>query len=103
MKAVEQGIPKLAAAKEFGITRSTLQDKSTGSFLLGLRLGRFTVLTTAEEKDSVEWVKRMARRGLPVRREDIVPLVQKMLEDDPDHETCSAAGKLRKSGLNGFS
>ena len=47
--------------------RSTLQDKSTGRFPLRSRLGRCTVLTTAEEKEIVERVKRMPRWGLPVK------------------------------------
>ena len=76
MKAVEQCMSKRAAAKEFGIPISTLQEKSKGQFPLRSRLGRCTVFTTAEDNDIVEWLKRMAGRGLPVNKEDIVLTVQ---------------------------
>ena len=52
--AVEQELPKRAAAKIFGIPRSTSQDKSLGWFPLRSRLGRCTGFTTAEENGIIE-------------------------------------------------
>ena len=75
--AGEQYLPKRAATKGFGIPWSTLQDMQKGWFSLRSRLGKCTVFTTAEENDIVEWLKRMTRRGLPVKREDIGSSVQK--------------------------
>ena len=73
----------------------------SGRFQLGLRLGRCTVLTNAEE-NIVQWMKRMDRRGLPVRRDDIVSSMQKMLEDDSDRVTPFSGRKTGKSWLQAF-
>ena len=89
--------------KKFGVRyRSTMQDKSTVLFPLGLRLEICSVLTTAEKNDIVQWVQRMVLRGLPVRREDIVSSVQNMLEDDPDHETTLNGRKPRRGWFKAF-
>ena len=66
-----------------------------------VNVGRYTVLTNAEEK-IVQLVKRMANRGLPVRRDYIVSLAQKMLEDEPDRVAPFSGWKLGKVRFQAF-
>lgn len=79
-----------------------MQNNSTGRIQLESQAGRCIVLTTAKENAIVEWVKRITRRGLPVRRDDIVSSVQKILEGVSDHETPFCGRKLGKAGFRTF-
>ncbi|XP_022177727.1 uncharacterized protein LOC111038801 [Myzus persicae] len=81
IKAVDNGISKKAAAKQFGVARSTLQfrikhrDKETFS------CGPSSVLSVEEEKSLVKWLLDCSKKGFPRRREDLQQSVKLFLDD----------------------
>jgi len=81
IKAVDNGISKKAAAKQFGVARFTLQfrikhrDKETFS------CGPSSVLSVEEEKSLVKWLLDCSKKGFPRRREDLQQSVKLFLDD----------------------
>lgn len=76
IQAVRTGSSQFAAAKKFGIPRSTLFNKITGKTLLGKKPGPTTVLLPQEERTIENWVFGLAVRGFPVTKRQLLRSVQ---------------------------
>lgn len=66
-----------AAAKQYGIPFSCLQRHRDQNFNLA---GPPTVLTAQEEKDIVEWLLEVSRRGFPLSPSELKDSVKTMLD-----------------------
>ena len=73
---------KRKAAQSFGIPRTTLIDKLSGKAPLGSIPGKPCVLSHAEERVLVDFVKRMADIGYPLKRQELLIEVKKVLDAD---------------------
>ncbi|KAG8180855.1 hypothetical protein JTE90_023007 [Oedothorax gibbosus] len=72
-----------AASRKFGVPRGTLQDRIHGRVSEGPRkMGPDAVLTLAEEKKLVQWIKDLVKCGFPRKVEDLLNTVQKIILDD---------------------
>lgn len=76
-----EGMSIAAAAKSFGIPKSTLQDKVNGKYSLDARIGRPSVLTPEEEKLIVNWIVDIAKAGFPVTKDALVSSVSRLVKD----------------------
>ena len=63
-------------AEEYGIPKSTLQDRISGKVLPGSKSGKKRYLDDDEEKELVDFLIGCARIGLPRSRTDVIRLVQ---------------------------
>ena len=68
-----------AAAREYDIPNSTLQDKFHGRTPVMSKQGRCPYLTRAEEEKLVDWAIHMARVGLGQTKDDIKNVSTKYL------------------------
>lgn len=81
IQAVNDGMSKKAAARQFGIARTTLifrlknpEQKTT--------CGPSSVLTKEEEGMLVKWILECSKKGFPRRKEDVQLSVKNFLEVD---------------------
>ncbi|KAG8194929.1 hypothetical protein JTE90_021390 [Oedothorax gibbosus] len=81
---IRQGLLTIrAASRKFGVPRGTLQDRIHGRVSEGLRkMGPDAVLTLAEEKKLVQWIKDLVKCGFPRKVEDLLNTVQKNILND---------------------
>jgi hypothetical protein len=78
LAAVERGEMSIrAAVKEFGVPRTTLQDRISGKS--GDAVGRPTVLLAEEEVLLVERIILMGTWGFPLNKHDVASLIQAYL------------------------
>ncbi|KAH3711672.1 hypothetical protein DPMN_071344 [Dreissena polymorpha] len=63
---------KKKAADTFGILRTTLIDKLSGKSSLGSSPGIAAVLTQAEEQVLIDYCKKCARIGYPLKRHQLL-------------------------------
>lgn len=95
VQAVHDGMSKKAAARQFGVARSTLifrlknPDQKTSC-------GPSAVLTKGEEDMLVKWIIDSSRKGFPRRKEDVQQSVKKFLDDEkrPNPFKNNLPGKL---------
>lgn len=76
-----EGVSIAAAAKNFGIPKSTLQDKLSGKYAIDAKMGRPSVLTPQEEKHISDWVISIAKAGFPICKEQLVASVAKIIKE----------------------
>ena len=80
---VEAGsMSRKKAALAYGVPRTTLIDKLSGRYSLGSLPGRNTVLTKAEEMKLVDHCKNMAKIGYPLKKEDLLLEVKRVIDND---------------------
>lgn len=79
IQAVKNGASQFAAAKKFGIPRSTLFNKITGKTQMG-KPGPDTVLLPEEENTIEKWLFALAVRGFPVTKRQLLRSVQLYLD-----------------------
>ncbi|KAG8191101.1 hypothetical protein JTE90_008413 [Oedothorax gibbosus] len=81
---IRQGLSTIrAASRKFGVPRGTLQDRIHGRVSEGPRkMGPDAVLTLAEEKKLVQWIKDLVKCGFERKVEDLLNTVQKIIIDD---------------------
>jgi len=78
ISAVKNGDMSIrAACKEFGVKRTTLQDRMSGKS--GESVGRPTVLLADEEALLVERIILMGTWGFPLNKQDVAHLIQAYL------------------------
>lgn len=82
LSAVRRGISKKAAARKYGIPRSTIQFR-LGEKFKKVRHGPNTYLTDVEEETLVQWILDSYRKGFPRRKDDIISSVKKFLDENP--------------------
>jgi transposase len=79
MEAVENGtMSQRAAAKHFGVPRSTLQDHLVNKTVESSR-GRPTYLTKSEEKQLEDWIFKVQDLGFPVTKQLVEKKVRAIL------------------------
>ena len=79
-EAVHQGeLSVCRAAEEYGVPRSTLQDKVAGRFVLNARSG-WALLTANEEKHLAEFLIGCASIGYAKSRKAVLSIVQQILD-----------------------
>ncbi|XP_033100164.1 uncharacterized protein LOC117103674 isoform X1 [Anneissia japonica] len=76
-----------AAAKAYGIPKSTLQDKVQGVRPLTAKSGPDPVLTKTEELKLVTWIKQMTKIKYGRIRQELVLAVKKILDEDGRENT----------------
>lgn len=76
LQAVKSGSSQFAAAKKFGVPRSTLHNKVTGKTLMGKKPGPTTILSPEEECIIERWVCGLGVRGFPVTKRQLLRSVQ---------------------------
>jgi len=75
--AVDGGMSKKAAAKQFGVARSTLQFRMKNRNKETFSCGPSSVLSVKEEKSLIKWVLDCCKKGL---REDLQQSVKLFLD-----------------------
>ncbi|KAG8183043.1 hypothetical protein JTE90_018089 [Oedothorax gibbosus] len=75
-----QGLSTIrAASRKFGVPTGTLQDRIRGRVSKGPRkMGPDAVLTLAEEKKLVQWIKDLVKCGFPRKVEDLLTQYKKL-------------------------
>ena len=68
------------AADTFGVPRTTLKNKISGSSALDTTQGPDPILNKAEEEEITVWAKNMARIGYGRTKEQIIEIVQKFIQ-----------------------
>ncbi|XP_070574968.1 uncharacterized protein [Ptychodera flava] len=79
---VENKMSLRKAAAKWGVKRSTLSDRVTGKVDIGRRNGPPPVLTAAEEKKLIHWIKSMGRRGIGITKSELFKTVKAILDRD---------------------
>ena len=99
VQMVESGaMSRKKAAVTFGVPRTTLIDKLSGRYKLGSTPGRSTVLTKAEELNLVEYCMLMASIGYPLKKDELLSEVKRVLDQRLLRPTYKA-----KTGTMGLS
>ena len=76
-KAYQKGSSSVRwIAEEYGIPKSTLQDRVSGKVLPGSKSGKKRYLDDDEEEELVQFLINCARIGFPRSRSDVIHLVQ---------------------------
>ena len=82
IKAVEEGRMGInRAALEHNVPKATLSDRLLGRVIHGCKSGRSPFLTPKEEKEIYDWLLVCANIGYPKRRDDVIGIVRKALEN----------------------
>ena len=71
-----------AAAKAFGVLRTTLRDKLAGRSPEERQMGPNSVLTKAEVTGLVTFCIQLLKCGFPINRDDFFNTVQKIVKED---------------------
>lgn len=79
VEAMKAGSSAKAAARQYGVPRTTLTDKFKGKSPRSRRMGPSPVLTDIEELEVVQWIMNMNSAGFPVTRNLIVETVSKLI------------------------
>lgn len=83
LDAVRRGHMKtLAAARTFGVPRTTLIDRLKGRVADRAIHGGKTVLTDQEEKSLCDFIELSAQSGFPLQRDDLKKWVKQILTLD---------------------
>lgn len=81
IQAVNDGMLKKGAARQFGVSRSTLQFRLKNP-IKKMACGSPIILTEVEEYTLVKWILESSRKGFPRRKKDLQLSVKKFLDDD---------------------
>ena len=80
-EAVKQGMSLRQAEEEYGIPKSTIQDRVSGKILFGSRSGPTPYLNDAEEEELAMFLEGSASIGYPYTRKKVIALVQKVVDE----------------------
>lgn len=67
-------------AEEYGVPKSTLQDRISGRVLHGAKSGKNRYLSDAEEKEFVDFLMQCSQIGFPRTRIDVIRMVQEVCD-----------------------
>ena len=70
------------ASKNYGVPRSTIQDKLKLQSDIPRKMGPSSILSVDEEKRIVQWVINLTKCGFPLKTDDLLNTVQKIVQDD---------------------
>lgn len=79
--AVENGMSKKAASKQFNVKRSTLQFRLKNRDRPSFTCGPSSIISKEEEDVLVKWLLDCSKKGFPRRREDLQQSVKQFLDD----------------------
>ena len=83
MNDVRVGGPSIRkSAKQWGIKRTTLQDRLSGLVEMNRRRGPPPILTMQEENQFTDWLIVMANQGFGVSKESLLNTVKTFLDKD---------------------
>jgi len=92
MKAVVEGCSSVnKAAREYGVSRTTLQDRITGRVIHGTKSGPKPFLNKAEESELAEFLEITAKVGYGKTRKQVLKIVE---------STAKEKGLLRKHRIS---
>lgn len=80
---VQRGMPMAAASKNHKVPRTTLMDKVKGKTTKERKMGRNSYLSKEEESILVSWIIRMSRCGFPIRKDQLLDSVQRLIKELP--------------------
>lgn len=82
LKAVTEGTMGInRAALEFGVPCTTLKDRVSGKVQHGCKSGKSAYLSSSEEEELVEYLITCSKIGYPKRRDDVIGIVRKTLQN----------------------
>lgn len=81
MKAASEGTGINRAALEYGVPKSTLKDRVAGRVQHGAKSGKTPYLSPNEEKELVDYLITCSKIGYPKRRDDVIGIVCRTLEN----------------------
>lgn len=70
-----------AAAKKYGVPRTTLKYKLDGTTPMERKMGPPSTLTQKEEVELVKWVENMAKAGFPITVEQLCISVERYVKE----------------------
>ena len=77
-----EGVSHSAAARQYGVPRTTLIDRLKGRISDNAVMGAKTVLNKEEEEALCQFVVRSAKAGFPLQRLDLKNWVKQILDLD---------------------
>lgn len=102
LEAVKNGTSIRSASREFGVPKTTIQDRISGRIKEGPRkMGPQTVLSLEEESILVKWLKQLATTGFPQKKTDLQNAVQKIILENK-RETPFKDGRPGEKWYSGF-
>lgn len=79
--AVTEGTGINRAALEFGVPKSTLKDRVAGRVQHGCKSGKTPYQSSSEEQELVDYLVSCSKIGYPKRRDDVIGIVHRTLEN----------------------
>lgn len=79
--AVDNGMSKKSASKQFNINRSTLQFRLKNRDRPTFNCGPSSILTKLEEEILVRWLLECSKKGFPRRKKDLQLSVKQFLDE----------------------
>lgn len=96
--AIKNGGKIRKICPDFCVPRSTVQDRLSGRIRDGPRkMGPDPYLTLRNENKIVTWIIQLAKCGFPVRKQDLMSTVQKIVQDG----NAEAKFKMENLAKNG--
>lgn len=90
------------AASVYGVPRSTVQDYLNGRVpAFKGKIGPSSILSREEEKKLVQWCANMSKCGFPLKPDDLLNTVQKIVKDD-GRPTPFSNGRPGRTWYNSF-
>lgn len=80
LASIQQGMSIYQASKRYNVPETTLRSKRDELYE-NEKCGRQPVLTLGEEKQIVDWIHYLDRRGFPVNKEQLLHSVSKLVEN----------------------
>ena len=105
MQAIVDGLSITGAAREYGVPRTTLQDRILGKVVHGKKPGPKRYLNEAEEKKLSEFLVETAAVGYGKSRAEIMAIAEKTIKKKAEKttDTTKNKGGLRKDKItNGW-
>ena len=67
-----EGVSVRQAAKDYDVTRQSLQRRINGEIALNARPGRMKYFSDSEEKEIKNWIFSNVDQGFPISRRDVI-------------------------------
>lgn len=93
MKDVAKGIPYRAASIKHKVPFSTIRCKHLGIYPIGKKSGPSTILTEDEEKELVDWMILMSKKGFPLTKQMLLDSVAHIMKKFPEITLLTMAGQ----------
>lgn len=81
LAAVANGQSVSAAAREYGVPKTTLLDRTSGQVIHGVKPGPRPYLSPSEEKELGTFLKECAKVGVGKTRKDVLNIAQSVAQE----------------------